>query len=445
MIDINIIRNNPEIVVESLKFRGMREMVNWVPKIKKFDEQWRKLLNENNNLKKRKNDLTRKIAEAKKNNKKFDVSIKQSKKTDIIIDENDKKIDVLKEKIEYYMLRIPNILHESVPKGKDSSENAPIRFWGKPKVWKEHLGKFKNQTGGMVQANTSDSNFLDHQDLCEKADLLDVSKAAKTSGSRFYYFKNQLVILDMALMRFAMDHLIKEGFTPIEPPFMVRREVEEGATSFDNFESTIYKIEGEDLYLLPTSEPALLAYHMGDILNHKDLPKKFAGISPCFRKEAGTHGRDTKGFFRVHHFNKVEQVILCKPEDSWGLHEKMIKITEEIFQKLEIPYRIVIACAGDTPRTTSKMYDLEAWFPSIGEYREAGSCSNCLDWQTRRMKIRYFLPNGKKVYVHALNNTAITNTRALIALLENHQKGNKIIIPKALRPYTGFNEIKLGK
>ena len=241
-----------------------------------------------------------------------------------------------------------------------------------------------------------------------------------------------------------MDFLVKKGFTPIEPPFMLRRRAEEGVTSFEDFEEMLYKIEGEDLYLIPTSEHPIAAMHMDEVLNPKDLPLKYAGISPCFRKEAGSHGRDTKGIFRVHQFNKVEQFVFCKPDESWDWFERLIENAEEIFRKLKIPYRVVNICTGDIGMVAAKKYDLEAWLPGQGKYREMVSCSNCTEWQSRRLNIRYFLPTGEKKYVHTLNSTAVATGRTIIAIMENFQKKDgSIRIPKVLHKYTGFKRIGL--
>ncbi len=442
MIDIEILRKNPEVVIESLKKRRDEEKIGWVKKLIELDEKWREKVREDNRLRRRKNELVEEIARRKKEGKGVKVLIRESKGIEIKIEENEKEMRELQKQIEYYLLRMPNILHESVPCGEDESDNVPIRFWGKPLVWKEHLEEFKRQGG--KRAKVVKWKPLDHQDLADKLGLIDVKRAAKVAGSRFYYLRKELVILDLALQRFAMDFLVKKGFTPIEPPFMLRRKAEEGVTSFEDFEEMLYKIEGEDLYLIPTSEHPIAAMHMDEVLNPKNLPLKYAGISPCFRKEAGSHGRDTKGIFRVHQFNKVEQFVFCKPEESWDWFERLIKNAEEIFRKLRIPYRVVNICTGDIGMVAAKKYDLEAWLPGQGKYREMVSCSNCTEWQSRRLNIRYFLPTGERKYVHTLNSTAIATGRAIIAIMENFQrKDGSIKIPKVLHKYAGFKRIGL--
>ncbi len=439
MIDIDIIRKNPEIVINNLRKRGGKEDI--VKEIIKRDEEWRITLSKLNELRKRKNEINRKIAESKKNGKKCDSYIKDSKRIDLAIEEIEKKEKTLKKSVEELLLKLPNILHETVPEGEGEEDNVPIKFWGKPKVWKEHIGNF-NQYCNKCKFKKIKWKPMDHQELCFKWDLIDIERAAKISGSRFYFMKNQLVILEQALIRFALDELIKEGFSPISPPYMTRKVLEEGVTSLDDFKDVIYKIQGEDLYMIPTAEHPLVGMRMEEIINPSELPLKYCGISPCFRKEAGSHGRDTKGIFRVHQFNKIEMVIFSKPEESWQWHERLLSIHENLFRKLEIPYRIVNVCTGDIGVVAAKKYDLEAWLPGQGKYREMGSCSNCTEWQSRRLNIRYFEPDGKRKFVHTLNSTAIATQRTIVAILENHQtKTGKIKIPKALRKYTGFKSI----
>jgi seryl-tRNA synthetase len=273
-------------------------------------------------------------------------------------------------------------------------------------------------------------------------DLVDLDRAAKVSGARFYYMKNEAVLLELALERFAMDLLREKGFAIIEPPFMIKREPYEGVTSLADFEDTLYKIEGEDLYLIATSEHPMGAMFMNEILPAETLPLKYAGISPCFRKEAGAHGKDTKGIFRVHQFNKIEQFIFCKPEDSWKLHEELLANAEGIYQKLGIPYRIVNICTGDIGTVAAKKYDIEAWMPVQKMFREVVSCSNCTDYQSRRLNVRYREKTGEKSeFVHTLNSTAIATQRTIVAIIENYQQSDgSLKVPKALVPYMGKTE-----
>jgi seryl-tRNA synthetase len=251
------------------------------------------------------------------------------------------------------------------------------------------------------------------------------------------------VLLNQALIKFALDFMRKKGYSLIQPPYMLRRQAIEGATDMADFESMIYKVEGEDLFLIPTAEHALLAMHMGEILDGKALPLKYCGVSPCFRKEAGAHGRDTKGIFRIHQFEKIEQFIFCRPEDSWQLHEELIHNAEEFFQMLGITYCVMNICTGDIGTVAAKKYDLEAWLPGQARYREMVSCSNCTEYQARRSGIRYRDSTNEKTKTpHTLNSTLVATERTLIAIMENYQTGDGIKIPIALQPYmNGLKEI----
>ena len=276
----------------------------------------------------------------------------------------------------------------------------------------------------------------------ESLDLIDTKKAAEVAGARFYYLKNKLVKLNYALINFAMDFLSKKKFILIQPPYMLKKKILESATTLDVFEDAIYKIEGEDLYLIGTAEHALNAYYTNQTLSWKELPIRFAGVSPCFRKEAGAHGKDTKGIFRVHQFEKVEQFIFCKPEDAWKEFDLILNNSIEMFKLLEIPFRVVVLASQEMSKVSTKTVDLEGWFPSQGCYRELGSCSNCLDYQARRSNTR-FQDKGNLRFVYTLNNTAIATERMMTCLVENHlQEDGTIKIPKALWKYTGFKVIE---
>jgi len=317
-------------------------------------------------------------------------------------------------------MHLPNLLHESVPIGKDENDNVPIRKWGK-------IPKF-------------DYPVRDHIDLALKLDIIDVERAGKIAGARFFYLKNEGVLLDMALMSFALEEMIKKGYKPIEPPFMMRRKPYEGVVSLSDFEDVLYKVEDEDLYMIATSEHPIAAMYMNEVLKEEDLPLKFVGLSTNFRKETGDHGKDTRGIFRTHQFNKVEQFIFCKPEDSWKMHEELIRNAEELAQKLDLPYRIVNVCTGDIGTVAAKKYDLEAWMPAQNAYREIISCSNCTDYQARRLNIKYREKEGAppKGFVHTLNSTAIATGRTIVAILENYQQEDcSVVVPKVLRRYMG--------
>jgi seryl-tRNA synthetase len=269
---------------------------------------------------------------------------------------------------------------------------------------------------------------------------MDIERAGKIAGARFFYLKTEGVLLDMALMSFAIEEMVKKGHKPVEPPFMMRREAYEGVVALSDFEDVLYKIEGEDLYLIATSEHPMAAMFMNEVLRAEDLPLKFVGISPNFRKEAGAHGKDTRGIFRTHQFNKIEQFIFCKPEDSWRIHEELIRNAEELIQKLGLSYRVVNVCTGDMGTVAAKRYDIEAWMPAQGAYREMISCSNDTDYQARRLNIKYREKEGEAPagLVHTLNSTALATGRTIVAILENYQQEDgSIIVPKALRKYMG--------
>jgi seryl-tRNA synthetase len=269
---------------------------------------------------------------------------------------------------------------------------------------------------------------------------MDIERAGKIAGARFFYLKNEGVLLDMALMSFALEEMVKKGYKPVEPPFLMRRKPYEGVVALSDFEDVLYKVEDEDLYLIATSEHPVAAMFMDEVLKAEDLPLKFVGISTNFRKEAGAHGKDTRGIFRTHQFNKIEQFIFCKPEDSWKIHEELIGNTEEIVRKLGLAYRVMNVCTGDIGTVAAKKYDVEAWMPAQNAYREIISCSNCTDYQARRLNIRYREKEGEapKGFVHTLNSTAIATGRTIVAILENYQQEDgSVAIPEVLRRYMG--------
>ncbi|ALM75240.1 serine--tRNA ligase [Thermococcus barophilus] len=443
MLDIKLIRENPDIVKSDLIKRGELEKLKWIDEILELDKKWRENLRKINQLRRERNRIAVEIGKRKKAGESVDDLLTKSKEIVKQIEILEKENEEIRKKIDFYLWRLPNITHESVPIGKDDTENVPIKFWGKARVWKGHLESFLEQSQGKMEYEILEWKPKLHVDLLEILRGADFERAAKVSGSRFYYLLNEIVILDLALIRFALDRLIEKGFTPVIPPYMVRRYVEEGVTTFDDFENVIYKVEGEDLYLIPTAEHPLAGMHANEIIDGKDLPLLYVGVSPCFRKEAGTAGKDTKGIFRVHQFHKVEQFVYSRPEESWEWHEKLLQNAEELFQELEIPYRVVNICTGDLGYVAAKKYDIEAWMPGQGKFREVVSCSNCTDWQARRLNIRFRdKTHEKPKFVHTLNSTAIATSRAIVAILENFQEEDGTVrIPKALWKYTGFKEI----
>jgi seryl-tRNA synthetase len=318
---------------------------------------------------------------------------------------------------------VPNLIHDSVPKGADESFNKEIRAWGE-------IPKF-------------DFEVKDHIDLGLELDIIDLERASKTAGARFYYLKGGLVKLGQALTAFALNFLSEKNYNLIQPPYMINRQSMEGAVIADDFEEAIYKVQNEDLFLIGTSEHAIASMYYDEILEGSKIPLRYASISPCFRKEAGAHGKDQKGIFRVHQFEKIEQFIFCRPEESWKEHEKMIKNTEEFYRELEIPYRLMLLSSGDMSKVSAKTYDIEAWMAGQNAYREIVSCSNCLDYQSRRLKIRFRDKSNEDTrYIHTLNSTLIAIERTMVAILENNQtKDRHIEIPKVLQKYFGDNLI----
>jgi len=422
MLDLRLVREHPEIIRDMLAKRGVAFPLD---ELLVKDAKRRQMLTEVQRLKHQRNLLSLEIAQAKREGKDVSEKMLAVKELSERIDKLDSEADALDQEVSNLLKALPNLIHESVPIGVDESDNVVIRSWGEPKPF--------------------ETSPKDHITLGLSLDIIDIDRAAKVAGSRFYYLKNDLVRLNYALICYALDFLKQKGFTLLQPPYMLRREAIEGTIIISDFEDVIYKIEGEDLYLIGTAEHAIAAMHMDEILDGSLLPLRYGGISPCFRKEVGAHGRDTKGIFRVHQFEKVEQFVFSKPEESWREHEMMIRNAEEFFQSLEIPYRVVLLCSGELGKTSAKTYDLEAWFPAQNTYREVVSCSNCLDYQARRLKVKYRdKPNEESKFVHTLNSTLVATERTLIAIMENHQnEDNTINIPKALKPYFGDEKLRL--
>ncbi len=431
MLDINFVREHAEVVRASEKRRGHDLKI--VDEVLQFDEQWKKSLKEMEALKHKRNVVSEEINQAKKTKqeKVATAKIKQMRDVAEEIKKQEDVVTTLVLKRNETLKKIGNVLHPSVPVGKDDSENKEIK-----------------KVGAIPQFTFP---IKDHLELGMELDLLDIETAAKNSGARFYYLKNEAVLLSQALQRFAIDRLLKKGYTLIQTPFMLNRAALEGGVNLSEFEQTIYKIEGEDLYLIATSEHPLVALKKDQVIDEKELPLKICGVSACFRKELGAHGRDDKGIFRVHQFNKVEQIVYCKPEDSSKFFEEMQRNAEELFKELGIPFRVVQICTGDIGNKQALQYDIEAWMPGQnekkGNYREVTSCSNCTDYQSVTLNTKMVRKDGTKEYVHILNNTALTDTRPIIAILENFQtKDGSIEIPRALWPYMGgLKEIKKKK
>ena len=420
MLDIKLIRENPEFVKNNLAKRGDPENGKMLDALVEVDREWRLNLTKLNDLRHERKLVTVEIAKLKKAGKDADEKVKKAKAIDAEITALEKQVVGEEETIRGYLMQLPNLLHETVPFGKDDNDNVQIKTWGTPP-------KFSYPA-------------KNHIDLALNLDIVDVERAGKVAGSRFFYLKGQGVLLDMALMSFAMEEMVKKRYLPVEPPYLMRREPYEGVTALGDFGEVLYKIENEDLYLIATSEHPMAAMYMNEVFKEEDLPLRLAGVSACFRKEAGAHGKDTRGIFRTHQFNKIEQFIFCTPEQSWKLHEELLQNAENLVQKLSLPYRVVNVCTGDIGTVAAKKYDIEAWMPAQDGYREIISCSNCTDYQARRLNIRYREKEGAptKGFVHTLNSTAVATGRTMVAILENfQQEDGSVAVPQVLRKYMG--------
>lgn len=421
MLDIRIVREDPEIIRKMLEKRNSSfPLEDLIQK----DKMLRALMTRTQELKHDRNRASEEIAKKKKYGVESSKEIQEMRSLGRDIESSNNQIDNLQKSVRGLLMELPNLPHSTVPDGKDESQNLTIRSVGKKSV-----PAFRAK---------------DHIELGSDLGLIDIDRASKVSGSRFYYLKGDLVLLNLALIRYALEFLKARNFELIQPPFLLRRKIVEGCVTLSDFEDSIYQIEGQDLYLLPTSEHAIAGFHSDEILEGKNLPLAYSGVSPCFRKEAGTSGRDTKGIFRVHQFEKVEQFIFSRPEDSWKEHEILLKNAEDFFQSLGLAYRIVNVCIGDLGAVAAKKYDLEIWLAGQQKYREAVSCSNCTDYQARRLNIRFRdKQNDASSFVHTINSTLVATERTLIGIMENYQtREGTISIPEVLRPYmSGLEEI----
>src|SRR3989338_403097 len=348
MLDIRFIRENPDIVRKDLQKRNDGEKLEWLDDLLKCDADYRKAIQENQQLRQGRNTITEEINKLRKKGKEIKEKVQEAKELPDKIRQSDETLQQLKEKIDYYLMRIPNILHESVPVGKDVNDNVVVKGWGKKPEFKFELKP--------------------HGELLQELGMANFEKASEVSGHGFYYLLGDIARLELVLVNFAVDFLSDKGYTLVEPPLMLRRKPYEGVTELEAFDTMMYKVEGEDLLLIATSEHPIAAMLMNETLEEKKLPIRLAGYSLCFRQELGSHSIDTRGIFRVHHFNKVEQFIFCKPEDSWKFHEELLKNAEDIYKKLKIPYRVVNICTGDIGIVAAKKYDIEAWFPRENLY-----------------------------------------------------------------------------
>ena len=435
---LKLLRENPEEYKKHLRKRGLDESL--ADKARELDELWRRKLQEVNQVRHKHNVVTRMIAKARDPEERRRL-IEEAKRLLELRERLEKELRRIEEERNNLIWSLPNIVMPDVPTCPEDVEGVPIRFWGKPKVWMGHLEKFREQTekwGFRVDYEVIERRPVGHADMLENVLRLgDTRKAAEVAGSRFYYLFEDLVWLDIALLLYAIDYMTRKGYRLVLPPYMVRYRVLMGVIDVETFKDAIYKVEGEDLYLIATAEHPLAALYMNEEIREDDLPIKLVGVSPCFRKEAGAGNRDLKGIFRVHQFHKVEQFVFAKPEESSRIHEELIRNAEELFQGLGIPYRVVNICAHSLGSPAAKKYDLEAWMPAQGLYREMVSASNCTDWQAFRLNIKLVRKkNMEKEYVHTLNSTAIASTRTITAILENFQEPDgTVVIPKVLRKY----------
>ena len=418
--DLNYVKENRDALIDSVKKRNLNVDIDRV--ITLYDDIKRRRL-EVDKLRHKRNETSKNFKSQTEEDKKEMKELREK----VALEET----EIQKETEEAYsiFLNIPNILSPETPIGRDSSGNKEIKKVGEIK-------KF-------------DFEVKSHDEFALEKSLLDMKRAAKVTGSRFYYLKGKIVKLALALEMYAIEKLSSKGYIPVEPPFMLKKEAFMGIAAVEDFEDALYKVTGkeddsnEERYLIATAEHPLGTMFMNEAIPEDDLPIKFVGVSPSFRREAGSHGKDTKGIFRVHQFDKIEQFIFCKPEDSDKFLKETLSNSEEIWQELEIPYHILSMCSGDISRPTYKKFDIEGYMYAQKEYRELGSFTNCTDWQSRRLNIKYVDKHGEKRYLHTVNGTAIPIERALVAILEAYQtKDGKLNVPKPLQKYCGFESIE---
>ena len=416
MLDPKLIKEKPQMIREMLKSRSVDFDLD---SLIESDQKRREFILKTDELRKKKNQVALQISQKKKAGEDASPILAEMKNIAADLSKCELEQGSIENKYSKLAMTIPNLVHESVPVGVDESANKEIRKWGK-------IPDF-------------DFKVNDHIEISENLDLVDLERAAKVAGARFYYLKNDLVRLNQSLIHFGLDFLAKKEYSLVQPPYMINRESMEGAVIADDFEEVIYKVAEEDLFMIGTSEHAMAAMHSKEIIEGKDLPLRYAGVSPCFRKEAGAHGRDQKGIFRVHQFDKIEQFVFSRPEDSWKEHEKMLGVVEEFYQELEIPHKVMLLSTGDMGKISAKTYDIEGWMAGQNAYREIVSCSNCLDYQARRLKIRFRdKTNEDTQYLHTLNSTLIATTRVMVSIMENFQtKDGHIRIPTVLQSYMG--------
>ncbi len=424
MIDINLIRTNPELVKENIRKKFQEHKLPLVDKALELDGKRRTLISEGDALRAARNTLSKQVGMLMKEGKREEAEqVKAQVKADadrlLALEQESAEVEAELKKV---MMTIPNIIADDVPIGKDDSENVELQRFG--------------------EAKTPDFEVPYHLDILEKLDGIDVDSARRTSGQGFYYLTGDIARLHSAVLTYARDFMIDKGFTYVIPPYMIHGDVVSGVMSFDEMENMMYKIEGEDLYLIGTSEHSMIGRYMGQIIDGKKLPLTMTSYSPCFRKEKGAHGIEERGIYRIHQFEKQEMIVICRPEDSAEWYEKLWSYTVELFRSLDIPVRQLGCCSGDLADLKTKSCDVEAWSPRQQKYFEVGSCSNLTDAQARRLSIRYKDEDGKTKLAHTLNNTVVAPPRMLIAFIENHlQADGSVTIPEALQSYMGGKKV----
>ena len=418
MLDIELFRNDPEKIKESEEYRGKNPEV--VENIVELDNEWREKVQKLEELQAKRNRVGDEIAELKQEGESAEDKIEEMSKVKEKISNLEEETTRLKEERDELRYKIGNIVDDSVPQGEDEDDNVETRRWNPESDFEEF---------GDLAA-----------DIIEDSDLADTEKAAEVSGERAYYLKRDLYKLNQALQQFAMDIIEEKGYTPIQTPFMLNKEPMEAAAELEDFHEQLYKLDREDRYLIATSEQTLAALHFDEIFQPDELPKKYGGFSTNFRREAGKHGKQTRGIWRVHQFEKIEQFIFCEPEDAEELHQELLANAEKVLKELELPYRVVNVCTGDLGDTPTKKYDIEVWRPPIGEFGEVVSCSNCTDYQGRKLNTRIREPE-ENIAVYTLNATACATGRIMTAIIENHQTEEGIEIPEKLQEYMNGQEI----
>ena len=415
---MKVFRENPDEIFEDLKRRNASDEV--AKDVIKLDKKWRKLIEKGNNLRAQRNTISRKIGDLKKKGEDSTTILKKMSGIKEELIQNEKETNEILKLRNQSRMRVPNILENEVPVGDNDEGNKEISLHG-PEIKKKEMRT--------------------HQEILEKIEGADLKRAAKIAGRRFYFLTGDLARLELALINYAVDSLYQKKYILTIPPFFMNREAYEGVVDLNDFEDVMYKIEDEDFYLIATSEHPLTSRFKDEILELKEEPLRYAGVSTNFRKEVGAHGLSDRGIWRVHQFAKIEQIIICKPNESKNMHEELLNNAIELFEGLEIPFRVVDICTGDIGTVASRKYDLEAWMPATQQWKEIVSASNCKSYQSVRLNMRYRTPEGTD-YPHTLNSTAIATTRALAAILENHQQPDgSVTIPKVLQKWMGNQKI----